>query len=106
MLFTCAKCETRSVKGFSKKAFHEGVVVVTCPGCNGKHLMADRKGWFGAKGSVMDFLKEKDGKDGGERKGERGREMGVGSDEDDVLEFENEDELNAFLRNRETEKNA
>ena len=57
-IFTCTKCATRSVKGFSKKSFHEGVVTVTCDGCKARHLIADRYGWFGALGSVLDFVKE------------------------------------------------
>ena len=35
-----------------------GVVLVDCPGCQARHLVADRKGWFGDKGSVEDFLAE------------------------------------------------
>eukprot|EP00760_Papus_ankaliazontas_P024642 PhM_4_TR23/c0_g1_i1/m.87049/K17808/ZIM17, DNLZ, Tim15; mitochondrial protein import protein ZIM17 len=44
--FTCAKCETRSVKRFSKHSYYKGIVVVQCPGCQGKHLIADHLGWF------------------------------------------------------------
>jgi protein import protein ZIM17 len=32
------------------------VVLLDCPGCGMRHLVADRKGWFGAPGSVEDFL--------------------------------------------------
>jgi len=32
------------------------VVLVDCPGCQARHLIADRKGWFGDKGGVEDFL--------------------------------------------------
>jgi mitochondrial protein import protein ZIM17 len=59
MVFTCGRCNTRAVKGFSKRAYEHGVVLVDCPGCNARHVVADRAGWFGAKGSVEDFLAEK-----------------------------------------------
>ena len=59
MVFTCGRCNTRAVKGFSKQAFEQGVVLVDCPGCNARHLVADRMGWFGEKGDVASFLAER-----------------------------------------------
>ena len=34
-------------------------MIAVCPGCRGRHLLADRKGWFGAKGSIEEFLAER-----------------------------------------------
>ena len=79
MAFTCGKCETRSIKGFSKRAYHFGVVVVTCPGCERKHVVADRLGWFGEKGDAGDFIQEKEEE-------EEGRERGGGEGDDDASE--------------------
>ncbi|PIA37292.1 hypothetical protein AQUCO_03000114v1 [Aquilegia coerulea] len=56
MLFTCTKCETRSVKTICRESFETGIVVARCGGCDNLHLIADRLGWFGEPGSVEDFL--------------------------------------------------
>lgn len=50
IVFTCTKCDTRSGKTFSKQAYEKGVVIVTCGGCGGRHLVADHLGWFGEEG--------------------------------------------------------
>lgn len=52
ILFTCTKCDTRSAKAFSRSSYEKGIVIVTCPGCNSRHLIADNLGWFGDKCNI------------------------------------------------------
>lgn len=60
--FTCTVCDTRSAKKISKNSYHNGIVIVTCPGCKNKHLMADHLGVFEDKGwDIEKFLSENGG---------------------------------------------
>lgn len=41
LAFTCNKCSTRSSHVISKQAYTGGTVLVQCPGCSNRHLIAD-----------------------------------------------------------------
>ncbi|KAJ7623819.1 DNL zinc finger-domain-containing protein [Roridomyces roridus] len=48
MTFTCTAddCGVRSTHEFTKQAYENGLVLVQCPGCLNRHLIADHLGWF------------------------------------------------------------
>lgn len=65
--FTCtvADCGERSTHQFTKRAYERGLVLVECPGCKNRHLIADHLGWFkddtenGKLRTVEDILRAK-----------------------------------------------
>ena len=46
LMFTCGQCNTKGIKSFTKNAYHHGVVMIRCDGCDAVHLVADNLGWF------------------------------------------------------------
>jgi len=48
LTFTCTveNCLERSTHEFTKRAYETGIVLVTCPKCKNRHLIADHIGWF------------------------------------------------------------
>ncbi|KAF9499631.1 zf-DNL-domain-containing protein [Pleurotus eryngii] len=48
LTFTCTagECNERSTHTFTKRAYERGIVLVGCPGCKNRHLIADHIGWF------------------------------------------------------------
>jgi len=68
LTFTCTvhSCNgTRSSHSFTKRAYEKGVVLVECPGCRTRHLIADHLGWFkdgtsdGKHPTIEDILRAK-----------------------------------------------
>lgn len=59
--FTCKVCNTRSYHTMSRLAYTKGVVIIACPGCKAKHLMADHLGWFDSQtkvGTIEEILEK------------------------------------------------
>jgi protein import protein ZIM17 len=44
--FTCKVCKKRTHKTMSHQAYTKGIVLIECPGCQSRHLIADNLGWF------------------------------------------------------------
>ncbi|KAG9025377.1 hypothetical protein FS837_004944 [Tulasnella sp. UAMH 9824] len=69
LTFTCAvpDCGHRSTHEFTKRAYTRGLVIIQCPSCKNRHLIADNIGWFkdseetqgGKLRTVEDFVKAK-----------------------------------------------
>ncbi|KAK6340568.1 hypothetical protein TWF696_008895 [Orbilia brochopaga] len=58
--FTCKKCYTRSTHRVSKQAYRHGTVLIQCPGCTVRHLIADHLKIFRDKPTTIeDILREK-----------------------------------------------
>lgn len=58
--FTCTVCDTRSSHVFSKQAYQTGSVLIQCPGCKNRHLIADNLKIFkDNKFSLEEVLKAK-----------------------------------------------
>lgn len=41
LTFTCKPCGERSTHVVSQQGYHKGTVLIACPGCNKRHLIAD-----------------------------------------------------------------
>lgn len=46
MMMTCSKCDTKQSITFTKRAYYNGALAVTCQGCPTVHLVADNIGFF------------------------------------------------------------
>ncbi|GAB7360971.1 hypothetical protein MBLNU230_g0954t1 [Neophaeotheca triangularis] len=60
LTFTCKKCTERSSHRMTKQAYHSGTVLITCPGCKNRHLIADHlKVFSDTSVTIEDIMKEK-----------------------------------------------
>ncbi|EPS42422.1 hypothetical protein H072_3614 [Dactylellina haptotyla CBS 200.50] len=60
LTFTCKKCTHRSTHKVSKQAYHKGTVLIQCPGCQVRHLIADHLKIFrDTSTTIEDILREK-----------------------------------------------
>ncbi|VVT57702.1 uncharacterized protein SAPINGB_P005827 [Magnusiomyces paraingens] len=59
--FTCKKCDTRSGHVISKQAYHGGTVLVQCPGCKSRHLIADHLKIFSDERVTLEDILAKKG---------------------------------------------
>ncbi len=92
--FTCKPCLHRSRHRITKQGYHYGTVLVTCPSCKSRHVIADHLKVFLDKGKTLeDILREKaeEGQDFTKllKKGKLGIRPGslIGNEGEEDLEF-------------------
>lgn len=61
LTFTCKKCTTRSSHEISKQAYHNGTVLIQCPGCKNRHLIADHLKIFSDQRITLEDILESKG---------------------------------------------
>ncbi|KAL6714610.1 hypothetical protein ACLMJK_008035 [Lecanora helva] len=58
--FTCKPCLHRSTHRISQRGYQTGTVLVTCPSCKNRHLIADHLKFFADKSvTIEDLMREK-----------------------------------------------
>ena len=60
-MYTCKVCNHRSGRKISKQAYHKGVVLVRCPGCEKLHLISDHLGVFEEPGWTIESILKQHG---------------------------------------------
>lgn len=59
MTFTCKPCQHRSSHIISKQGYHNGAVLITCPGCKARHVISDHLGIFADdKVDIEDLMRQ------------------------------------------------
>ncbi|OSX78199.1 hypothetical protein BU14_0116s0019 [Porphyra umbilicalis] len=60
IMFTCGVCDTRISKPISRTSYEKGVVLIQCPSCEKRHVIADNLGHFsqltGGKKNVEEMV--------------------------------------------------
>jgi hypothetical protein len=95
-MFTCRLCETRTARRITKKGYHEGTVLVRCPGCKGLHLIADHLGYFSDEAVDAESLLAARGEaveHGRSSSSSSGAGAGAGAGDSCVFELSKEDAL-------------
>lgn len=61
LTFTCKPCKHRSTHTVSKQGYHKGTVLITCPGCNNRHVMSDHLKIFADQDFTVEDLMRQNG---------------------------------------------
>lgn len=60
--FTCKPCGERSSHRMSKHGYHKGTVLIRCPSCHNRHVIADHLNIFFDKSTTLEDIMQKEGK--------------------------------------------
>ncbi|KAI9739869.1 MAG: hypothetical protein M1818_004925 [Claussenomyces sp. TS43310] len=61
LTYTCKPCGNRSTHRITKHGYHRGSVLVTCPGCQNRHVISDHLGIFGDRPITIEDLMQEQG---------------------------------------------
>jgi protein import protein ZIM17 len=56
LTFTCKPCDHRSAHRVTKHGYHQGTVVITCPGCSARHVISDHLKIFSDKPITLEDI--------------------------------------------------
>jgi mitochondrial protein import protein ZIM17 len=56
LTFTCTPCQHRSTHRITKHGYHKGTVLVQCPGCKARHVIADHLKVFMDNSSTLEDI--------------------------------------------------
>lgn len=61
LTFTCKPCGQRSTHRISKRGYHRGAVLISCPGCPNRHVISDHLGIFADRAFTLEDILKKRG---------------------------------------------
>ena len=87
-VYTCKVCGNRSERKISKRAYHHGVVLVKCPGCEKNHLVADNLKWFDDNPITIEDIMKAQGETVVKGTCNHGNDSSVSASLDDIVHIE------------------
>ena len=113
LTFTCKPCKARSSHRVTKQGYHKGTVLITCPSCHARHLIADHLRVFVDKKSALEDILMQKAAPGTDlrkllKKGQLGVRQGemVGREGEESVEFWEDGTESRHQRDQEADADA